>query len=245
MLRDFCQANGINEVYVSVSANSGENEDARLVHLIELLHGLHVRVDAVLSSTDADQPARRDAFLSQVNRIREFNRRNPANRFDGLHLDIEPELRPENKETGSLKFLPDLVATYAAVRGLAETANLDVMADVHVKLLKGSQAQRTMLLSALPRFAVMMYEVSRPADGASTDQMADQVRKSTKAILDQTFEGLDAATLGQLVIGVRTQDYGKQLPRMLDVIQESNRDDPRYGGWAVQQRESSGAESRK
>src|ERR1700722_16108906 len=55
-LRDFCRANGINEVYVSVSGKGGASDDARLTNLIELLHRSDLRVEALLGSTDADEP---------------------------------------------------------------------------------------------------------------------------------------------------------------------------------------------
>ena len=58
-LRDFCKAQGINEVYVSYSAAKAPAEEKDFVHLIELLHHERVRVEALISSIDADEPGSR------------------------------------------------------------------------------------------------------------------------------------------------------------------------------------------
>jgi hypothetical protein len=232
-LRDFCQSNGINEVYVSVSATSGTTEDPELTHLIELLHGSRVRIEALLSSTDADEPGKyRDKFLDHVRRIVQFNKQHPNSRFDGVHLDIEPQQRSENKGAGNLKFLSDLVATYHAARELAEPANLTVNADIQNKLLKGSPSERAMLLTALPRFTLMLYEVSSPGDGETADQMADKIRKASGDFLDMAYQGLDPGAVATMTIGLRTPDYGARLPQMLDAVDASNRTNQHYGGWA-------------
>ena len=45
--------------------------------------------------------------------IQTFNQKHPGERFDGIHLDIEPQQRPENKGSGNLGFLAGLVNAYA------------------------------------------------------------------------------------------------------------------------------------
>src|ERR1700733_95410 len=57
-LRDFCRFQSINEVYVSVSANGGPSQDASLASLIDLLHRSGIRVEAFLSSDNADELAK-------------------------------------------------------------------------------------------------------------------------------------------------------------------------------------------
>src|ERR1700683_2883790 len=162
-LRDFCKAEGINEVYVSVSAQSEASEESRLAHLIGLLHHPNIRVEALLSSADADEPGKhRDKLLEHVRGIVQFNQRHPAERFDGIHLDVEPQQRPENKGPGNLKFLPGLVDAFRAVRTEAEASHLTVNADIQNKLLKGNLSERRMLLSSLPRLTLMLYELSSP-----------------------------------------------------------------------------------
>ena len=57
--------NQINEVYLSfTSQNSAEPEQQEIEKLIELLHKSHIRVEALLSSTDADEPGKhRDKLM--------------------------------------------------------------------------------------------------------------------------------------------------------------------------------------
>jgi hypothetical protein len=43
---------------------------------------------------------------------------------------------------------------------------------------------------------------------------------------------LDNEGVAKIVIALRTPDYGPLLPRMLAVLEETNRANPRYLGWA-------------
>lgn len=230
-LRDFCRSNGVTEVYVSIAARDLSTEDRDLAHTIDVLHRSAIRVEGLLSSTNADEPGpHRDKLLDHVRWILQFNHRHPADRFDGIHLDIEPQQRPENKGSGNLRFLADLVDTYRAVRALAEAEQLTVNADVQRKLLEGSPADRQALLSALPRLTLMMYELSHPADPASVQ--ADKVREASRAHLAMAYAGLTGSELATIGIALRTADYGERLPQMLAALDEANRSDGRYRGWA-------------
>ena len=176
-LLDFCRSQGINEVYVSVSVQSEAAEEGQLVHLIALLHRSNIRVEALLSSTDADEPGKhRDKLLSKVQEILQFNQKHRQDRFDGIHLDIEPQQRPENKGPGNLRFLPGLTDAFRAVSAMAKPARLTVNADIQNKLLKSNLAERKMLLSAVPRVTLMMYELSSPGDGESAGQRTEKAR---------------------------------------------------------------------
>jgi hypothetical protein len=232
-LRDFCQANAVTEVYVSVGTRDLPSEESELMHVIDVLHRSGVRVEALLSSTDADEPGKpRDKLLQHVQAIVQFNREHAAQRFDGIHLDIEPQQRPENKGTGNLRFLRGLAEAYRAVRAMAEPAHLTVNGDIQNKLLKGTVADRQMLLSALPRFTLMLYELSNPADATPADAQAEKLRQASRAYLEMAYQGLDVADLGVMAIALRTPDYGERLPAMLAVLDETNHSNAHYAGWA-------------
>jgi hypothetical protein len=232
-LRDFCKAQGINEIYVSFSAASAPAEERDFTHLISLMHRNGMRVDALLSSTDADEPGKhRDKLLDRVKGVIEFNRRHPGERFDGIHLDIEPQQRPENKGPGNLRFLPGLTDAFRAVRAEAEPAGMTVNADIQNKLLKGDAAQRRMLLTAAPRLTLMMYELSSPNDGQTAQQKADKVAKESGKFLAMAYDGLAGSDLAKIAIALRTPDYGDLLPQMLARLDDANRADPHYLGWA-------------
>lgn len=232
-LLDFCKSEGINEVYVSISARSEAAEDSRLAHLIALLHRSSIRVEALLSSTEADEPGKhRETLLSHVREIVQFNQTHSADRFDGIHLDIEPQQRPENKGPGNLRFLPGLAEAYRSVRAIAEPAGMTVNADIQNKLLKGDLGERKMLLSAVPRVTLMMYELSSPGDGESAEQMAEKVQQASQKFLDMAYEGLSGRDLAKMVIALRTPDYGELISQMLNRLDDANRANPHYLGWA-------------
>ena len=231
-LLTFCKSQGINEVYVSVSERSEHAEEGALVQLISLLHKSGIRVEALLSSTEADEPGKhRDTLVRHVQDIVEFNRRHLKARFDGIHLDLEPQQRPENKGSGNLSFLPGLVDAYRAVVTAAEPAGMTVNADIQNKLLKGDLSQRQMLLSSVPRVTLMMYELSSPSDGESTEQKEQKVREFSKRYLTMAYQGLSASKLAKMAIALRTPDYNNLLPNMLKALDEANGDDPHYLGW--------------
>lgn len=171
-------------------------------------------------------------MLAKVSAIASFNRKHPTERFDGIHLDIEPQQRPENKGAGNLAFLPGLVNAYTQAKELAAKDGLPVNADIQTKLLKGNLDQRKMLLTSLPRLTLMLYELSSPSDGQSTDAKAAKLRSESQKYLQMASAGLDASHLAKITIGLRTPDYGDLLPQMLKVLDDENRANPVYGGWA-------------
>jgi hypothetical protein len=236
-LRDFCRSEGINEIYISVSAH-GQMLQGDFPKLIDILHGSSVRVEALLSSETADQPGKhREKLLEEVRQVVRFNQGHPKRRFDGIHLDIEPQQRPENKGPGNLRFLPGLVEAYRAVSQLAEPAGLKVNADIQNKLLKGDLAQRKMLLTSLPRLTLMLYEVSSPNDGENTQQKTQKIQEASQKFLNMAYEGLQGAdvakmNLAKIEVGLRTPDYGSLLPGMLQAVDAANSANPHYAGWA-------------
>ena len=229
-LRDFCRSNQINEVYLSfTSQNSAAPEQQEIARLIELLHKSHIRVEALLSSADADQPGKhRDKLMGHVNEVVTFNREHSHQRFDGIHLDIEPQQRQENKGPGNLGFLPDLLDTYRAVLAVAEQNQMTVNADIPNKFLKADTSQRQALMSSLPRLTLMLYELSSPGDGQATDKL----RQASTKYMDAAYQGLSGNNLAKLAIGLRTADYQQQLPDMLKVVQDTLAANPHFLGWA-------------
>lgn len=229
-LVDFCRSQGINEVYVSVLDHGSFSDPDVVANLIGLLHGSGVRIEALLSSADADEPGKhRETLLAHVRSIVQFNQSHPRSRFDGVHLDVEPQQRAENKGPGNLRFLPGLVEAFRAARALTEPAGLSITADIQNKLLKGSPEQRRALLLSLPRLTLMLYELE--GNGAA-EPPADTLRAASRKYLQMAYSGLQDPGLANLVIGLRTPDYGAQLPQMLALLDDANGADPHYAGWA-------------
>jgi len=232
-LRDFCQSEEINEVYVSVSQLKGKAEERQFADLLAQLHQAKIRVEALVGSSDADEPGPpRQKLLDQVRGVLRFDQPARKDGFDGIHLDIEPQQRPENHGPQNLNFLPGLVEAYRAVRQLATPYHLPVDADIPIKALKGDLSQRRLLLSALPRFTLMLYELSNPDDGETPEKKREKLQAASARYLRIAYEGLDSSDLGQLSIGLRTPDYGPLLSRMLQSLDEANGTNPHYLGWA-------------
>jgi hypothetical protein len=232
-LLSFCKSESITEIYVSISERSEASEEPQLVHLISLLHRSNIRVEALLSSTEADEPGKhRETLLRHVQGILDFNHRHSAARFDGIHLDIEPQQRPENKGPGNLRFLPGLADAFREVRAITESAGLTLNADIQNKLLKGDLAQRKMFLSAVPRVTLMMYELSSPGNGETPEQMADKAATASEKFLAMAYDGLPENNLAKMAIALRTPDYGHLLPQILKKLDEANHTNPHYLGWA-------------
>jgi hypothetical protein len=232
-LRDFCRSQSINEVYISIPTTPDPEADRHFAHAIEILHRANIRVEALLSSTDADGLGKhRDKLLDHVREVIQFDQSHRGASFDGLHLDIEPQQRPENKGEGNLGFLPNLVDAYRAVLSLAEPAHLSVNADIQNKLLKGDVPQRRMLLTSLPGFTLMLYELSSPGDGQSAEQQMEKLRAASAKYLDMAYEGVRETNVATMAIGLRTPDYGDQLPAMLRSLDAANGANAHYAGWS-------------
>jgi hypothetical protein len=113
-----------------------------------------------------------------------------------------------------------------------EPAHLTVNADIQNKLLKGSLAQRRLLLSSLPRLTLMLYELGSPSDGESVEQQKEKLQNASHKFLDMAYADLPGPNLAKMVIALRTPDYRELLPKMLNTLDESNRQNQHYGGWA-------------
>jgi hypothetical protein len=233
-LRNFCRSNQINEVYLSFSSqNGGSAEEREIDKLIGLLHHDHIRVEALLSSTEADEPGKhRDKLMAHVNEVVSYNQGHRHDRFDGIHLDIEPQQRQENKGPGNLGFLPGLLDAYRAVRAVAEQNQMTVNADIPNKFLKGDLEQRRQLMTSLPRLTLMLYELSGPTDGQTTTAQIEKLRQSSTSYMQMAYQGLSGGNLARLAIGLRYPDYQQQLPAMLKVVQDTFSANPHYLGWA-------------
>ncbi|HZD49282.1 MAG TPA: hypothetical protein VE178_11105 [Silvibacterium sp.] len=234
-LRDFCRTEHVNEVYVAFTAaeKAGPSEENQLAALIHVLHESSIHVEALISSTDADESGKpRDKLLGHIRDVIAFNHNHGNDRFDGIHLDIEPQQRPENKGPGNLKFLGGLVEAYRAARHLADPVHLTVNADIQKKLLEGDLAQRRSLLSSLSRITLMLYELSSPNDGETPEQKEEKLRRESGKYMDMAYQGLGNHDLAKMAIGLRTPDYGKLMPRMLATVDETLRNNPHYLGWA-------------
>jgi hypothetical protein len=229
----FCRSQNINEVYLSVGEQEVKVDDKPIGRLIEQLHGSGIRTEALVSSTTADLGGQPRAKLMQhVRAILRFDELHGDARFDGIHIDVEPQQRAENKGEDNVQFLAGLLDTYHEIRVLAEPRGLTVNADIQGKLLKTDIVQRRALLSSLPRLTLMLYELDGAGSSRSAEEKAARVREASQKYLALAYQGLNDPGLARIAIGMRTADYGRQLPQMLQALDEANAGNPHYLGSA-------------
>jgi hypothetical protein len=232
-IRNFCAGEGINEIYVTISRHYGALEALQLGELIGQMHQAGIRVEALISSTDADEPgAPRTHLIDQVQSVLQFNHEHWAARFDGVHLDVEPQQRDEYKGADDIGYLPGLIDTYRAVRRLTDRAGISLNADVPPRLLRAQLLQRRALLSAVPRLTLLLYDTDSTREVAATELA--RLRESSGQLLASAYAGLDGGQLARMLIGLRSADYGAQLPQMLAALDQTYSADPHYLGWARQ-----------
>ena len=58
------------------------------------------------------------------------------------------------------------------------------------------------------------------------------MRDASRRYLDLAFAGLDDPNLAKMAFALRTPDYGDLLPAMLKQLDDANRGNPHYLGWA-------------
>jgi len=229
-LLDFCQSQGINEVYISASHLGSDEGNRQATDLIASLHQYNIRVEALFGNAEADQPGvSRNRLLDHVVDVIQFNLRYPRSQFDGIHLDIEPQQRRENK---GLKFMGHLVETYRKARELAEPAHMTVNADIAPRFFRAGRKERKKLFSAVPRLTLMLYDLSAPQDGKTAEQKAARLRRASQDALDRAYRDLHGDGLAKLGIALDAPDYGQLLPGMLQSLDSAYHNNPHYLGWA-------------
>lgn len=234
-LRDFAVSQHINAVYISALPSSSTPQlNGQISNLISVLHQSQINVEALIGSSTADEPgAPRNALLAIVQNVVQFNQQFPTTQFDGIHLDIEPQQRPENSGANALQFLPNLIETYREANALAVSANLVVNADIPIEVLRASADQRQMLFTVLPRLTLMLYGVTSQSSGLPVQQQVTAIQQASQNYLGMAYDGLSGNNLATLAIGLNTADYGYDLvPTMLSVVDQSNAANSHYSGWS-------------
>ena len=66
----------------------------------------------------------------------------------------------------------------------------------------------------------------------STIIKATKVADLSRNFLDMAYDGLGGQDVAKMSIALRTPDYGDLLPRMLARLDDANRANPHYLGWA-------------
>jgi hypothetical protein len=232
LLHDVAVAKGIDEVYISAVPSGSDSSDRQISNLISTLHASSIRVEALLGSSTADEPgAPRDGLVTLVQNVISYNQRNPQARFDGVHLDIEPQQRPEY--TSGIGYLPNLIATYQAANSVAAPAGLAINADIAKGVISASLDQRRALLTSVPRLTLMLYQLGTQADSQSAAQNAAILDSAATDALQRIYDGVSGPGVATLAIGLNTPDFGADsMPQMFVSLEQSGKMNSHYSGWS-------------
>jgi hypothetical protein len=216
---DFCTRHQIRESAMQIQVGEG-----RLLHtdawraLLALAHQRGIRIHALDGDPTFARPDQYETVLARVQAVVAYNASAaPADRFDGIHLDIEPYLLPEwqgleSRErllTGYLR-LHERAAARARAAGLAYEVDvpfwfqsIDAATGEAIGAVTYRGERRSVmehLLAMVDEVTIMAYRIR--ADGPN----------GIVAITRATVESADRIGRAHVVIGVETEAVSPGVP---------------------------------
>jgi hypothetical protein len=214
-LGGFATHHGISDIYLSVSQAAMGNPG--LPRFIAGLAEQRLQAEALMGEPTWSDPNERYRMFDRINQIIAYNSdsaRTDAEKFLGIHLDIEPWIGSGE----DLSWLPDLIDTYRDAAAAIEGTGLSLGADMNgSKIRRAEQPQRQEVLDAAGQLVLMQYETS-----------FSQVEAQTRQFLD----GLTPGTAG-IFIAIRVQDFGCGVDGQLAQLDDDFASEPAYLGWAL------------
>lgn len=78
----------------------------------------------------------------------------------------------------------------------------------------------------------MLYELSHANNVETAAEQAEKLRSASQRYIEMAYQGVSGRNPAKLSIALRSPDYGKLLPAMLQSLDQSLRTNPHYMGWA-------------
>ena len=205
---DFLVQHNFTEVFLAIPYEPGaaaQSGSLPITHgaldsLIGALHSRSIRVDALLGDKNFALPEWHRYVVGTVRNVERFNSTaHDSERFDGVHLDVEPYLLPGFNGPRHQEFLDDYLVMLSEVRDQAHSSRLTLGADIPfwysepdefthtvstVRIQGAEQPVYQRILDLVDNVAVMSYRtISSGTDGVvahSLDEMtyAQQVGKT-------------------------------------------------------------------
>lgn len=225
----FVREFGINDVYLSTE-NDTLLARTELPPFLSRLYDNGVRAEALLSEnswseSDAGHERMRrkiqnvvcyNGQAAETVRCDGSNRANvAAERFRGVHLDIEPWVGTGN----DLTWVEPLTETYRAASSELSGTAMTLVADVSgAKIQLATEEQRQAMLDSVTRLVLLQYEAP-----------IDDVQRRTDTFLN----GLSSIgpTRG-VIVAVRAQDF-PEVQAITSDIETYFADSAAYRGWAI------------
>ncbi len=194
----FCERNQIAELYLALGPRAIALSDSRLPNFIAGLKGSGRHVEAIVGCTRVDD-CRTGTWRTRIEQVKAYNDRSETNeRFDGIHLDLEPWIGtcPPPPRKCDFSWVPDLIGYYRDASAALEGTGLTLAADISgVKVISDriEPADRQALLDAATRLVLMEYEER------SVGTIHERVNTFIKAV------DLSRASF---MVATRVQDFG-------------------------------------
>ncbi len=223
----FCAGNQITELYLALGPRAIALSDPRLPNFIAALKGSGRRVEATVGCTRVDD-CRTGTWRTRIEQVKAYNDRPETNeRFDGIHLDLEPWIGtcPPPPRKCDFSWVPDLIGYYRDASSALEGTGLTLAADISgVKVISDriEPADRQALLDTATRLVLMEYE----------EHSADAIHQRVN-----TFIGAVDLSRSSFMIATRVQDFGSsndcQNGTVLRQFDELYAPTMGYAGWVT------------
>ncbi|WP_437677005.1 hypothetical protein [Sorangium sp. So ce131] len=217
-LAAFLGAHDINEVYLSVANNAfGSLPDrARVRAFVAGLRGVPgVRVEALIGQpTVGEYPIKKDHMLARINQIAAYNveASSAAERFDGIHLDLEPWVGRMQQPALYAEIVGDLVSAFdlaaAEITARPESYNqgMSLAADIGGLFYdrQPSDARQSLLLAA-GRLVLMEYEITEAKVVERMDRALDDATADHPVMVSTRLQDFALCTNGAVLGRFDTQ----------------------------------------
>ncbi len=215
-LLDFCLEKNIDQVYFSIDKQLAQqlDYDSRIGSFLARLHFEGVQVSALVGDPEWARPEKRERLLERTDKILMYNSASAAGeRFDAIHLNIEPHLLSawhENTEA----ILGDYIAALQAVKEKLETARSTIELELDVPAFYNNlpEEQLAALVQVADTIVIMAYQRLSPKQlVTSVNKIMSHTRALSKA----------------LVMGLSVDDF--QTQEQLTGLIQQVRDDKELG----------------
>ena len=227
-LLEACRGKKTDRVYLSVNKSIMEKfpEHQSLARLLSELHQAGASVSALLGESNWVYPAKREQLTKALEKIGAFNRMHePPERFDSVHLDIEPQGLKEWKNGGATEkrqLLANLLDTCRSAReklpSLGEKVRLEV--DIPLSYKKTSPDSLDGIIAAADTIVLMAYEIT------DREKLAGATQVEIEAVCRQGK---------RVVVGLRAKDFSSEaeLERFVSGVREGLRGSACFDGFAI------------
>ena len=241
---DFVLAHNVSTVFLFVSSKRFEGMEERHRTFLRVAHAHGLKVDALNGEPDWLYAKHRDGPDTFVNQVIQFNLANtPDQRFDGIHLDVEPQALVDWKKGKRKDIVQEYLEFLKWCHGKVQRGGIPLKVDVpdqfqRIEVGPSSLANRVMDLA--DELVLMVYrdraqkiiEMTQPLIKAGDErgkkvwvglspEIEGSVRRATDKLSKSEFEKIvqqveRAEVSHRSFVGVAIHDYRRLRELILD-----------------------------